>query len=97
MQATIVLHNYLQSSEIDLLPENRKYCPTGFTDITNNDEEILGAWRDDNVLSSVGRLASNNASKVSQENRDKLAQYFLSSEGALSWQNDYVRRGNATQ
>lgn len=32
VQATIVLHNFLQTSEKDIPVADRKYCPTGLAD-----------------------------------------------------------------
>lgn len=46
VQATIVLHNFLQSSEMDISLAVRKYCPSGFADFYDENGDIHeGEWR----------------------------------------------------
>lgn len=47
VKASVVLHNFLQKSEMEIALEDRRYCPTGFTDILNEHGVLqLGTWRD---------------------------------------------------
>ncbi|XP_030762705.1 protein ALP1-like isoform X2 [Sitophilus oryzae] len=47
-QATVVLHNFLQKSELDIPPNERRYCPTGFVDYLDRDGNIHeGLWRNE--------------------------------------------------
>ncbi|KAK4875354.1 hypothetical protein RN001_011776 [Aquatica leii] len=95
VQATVVLHNFLQSSEKDMLPSQRKYCPTGFCDYISKTGNLhLGTWREaGNNLRSVNRLGSNNSLYSAKNQRDVLADYFVSFEGWVPWQEAYVNRG----
>lgn len=95
VQATVLLHNYLQNSEIDLPIAERKYCPTGYTDSIDKNSEIHpGVWAEEGSgLRSVSRVGSNNPSTIAKHQRDTLADYFVSPAGALPWQEEYVNRG----
>lgn len=95
VQATIVLHNFLQNGEHDLPPEDRKYCPTGYVDYYDENGELHeGSWRlEGNNLNSVRRLGANNATNRAKSNRDKLADFFVSKEGWVSWQDNIINLG----
>ncbi|XP_030763193.1 protein ALP1-like [Sitophilus oryzae] len=95
IHATIVLHNFLQQTEEDIPPEDRHYCPTGFSDWIDLKGDLHdGTWREEGQgLRSVGRLGSNNASNLAKDQRDLLAEYFVSIEGWVPWQENYVNRG----
>lgn len=95
VQATIVLHNYLQNSESDLHPSEKKYCPTGYIDYLDDNGELQwGAWRADGAaLQSVRRLGANNYTNEARENRNNLVKYFISRQGWVPWQEKYVLRG----
>lgn len=73
----------------------RKYFPIGFADYCDTDGNIIdGIWRNEGTnLRSVNRLASNNYSKHAKSYRDILAEFFVSKEGWLPWQEDHVNRG----
>ncbi|KAK5647893.1 hypothetical protein RI129_002785 [Pyrocoelia pectoralis] len=74
IKAAVVLHNYVQTSELDIREEQRRYCPTGYADYENDDGIIPGAWRKDGVvLKSIRRLGSNNSSVKVKKMRDILA------------------------
>ena len=96
-KATVVLHNFLQASEEKIPFNERKYCPTGFADHCDMDGNITeGIWRNEGAnLRSVNRLASNNYSRNAKSYRDILSEFFISKEGWLPWQEDYINRGGA--
>ena len=75
VQATVVLHNYLQSTEKDLPRAERRYCPTGFGDYVDSNGILhRGTWREDGyTLRSVNRVGSNNATRCAKMQRDRLA------------------------
>ena len=87
VKATVALHNFLQT-------ENRPtYCPSGFVDCDNNGRLTEGSWRiglEDGGLTPISRSASNNYTNKAKDLRDKLAQYFVSPTGAVSWQANSV-------
>lgn len=89
VQACVVLHNYLQSSESDLPLADRKYCPTGYVEFCNFEMKN----ENNSNLRSVSRLGSRNSSNIAKAQRDKLADYFISNEGKIPWQENYVNRG----
>lgn len=95
VQATVVLHNYLQNSEKDIPISQRKYCPTGFGDYIDEEGQVhLGSWREEgHNLKSVNKMGGNNATNLAKKYRDVLAEYFISREGWVPWQQDYVNRG----
>lgn len=94
-QATVVLHNFLQASEQQMPLHERRYCPTGFADYVDMHGRLNeGLWRNEGVsLKSVNRLSSNNYSRTARTYRDILSEFFVSKEGWVSWQEDYVNRG----
>lgn len=96
VQATVVLHNYIKEFE-DCKPKNeRKYCPSGFVDYIDEQGQVhLGLWREDQQhIRPITRVGANNYSRNIRENRDKLCDYFVSPEGSVPWQEDYVSRGS---
>lgn len=94
IQATIVLHNFLKVYEEDLPPSYRTYCPLQLADELGENGQIHeGAWREENSLRSVNRLGSNNPKRSVRENREILADYFVSGVGSVPWQEQYVLRG----
>lgn len=99
VQATVVLHNYLQSSEKNYPSSEKRYCPTGYGDYVDCKGILYpGTWREDGqTLISVNRVGSNNATGCAKIQRDRLADYFTSQEGWLPWQEDYVHRGSIPQ
>lgn len=87
VMAIVCLHNYcLRMNEV----EENGYCPPGFAD---EGEKENGEWREEGaILKSVGRQGSNMARQDVCISRDTLANY-LSAEGALPWQNDFINKG----
>lgn len=90
VKACVVLHNFCKLEGIGKTPS--RYCPPGYVD--ENDENN-GGWRNeiDAPLPSVGRLSSNNASRLTILARNTLATYFASAEGEVPWQLTHVNRG----
>lgn len=95
IKACVVLHNFVQVSEEDIPISERRYCPTGMVDYVDKDGILhYGTWRDEGVsLTSVNRVGSNNPSRLVQQIRNKLAEYFVTI-GAVPWQNRVIRRGS---
>ena len=87
VKASVALHNFLQT-------ETRAvYCPSGFVDGDNNGCITEESWRnasEDGGLTPISQSASNNYTNKARELRDQLAQYFVSPNGAVSWQANAV-------
>lgn len=98
VQAVVVLHNFLQSSEEDLSLLEKKYCPTGFADYVDQEGRLQeGLWRGENAeLRALGRVRGNNPSRLALKIRDTLADYFVSQQGMVPWQEDHIYRGGAS-
>ncbi|KAJ8971548.1 hypothetical protein NQ317_003202 [Molorchus minor] len=75
---------------------NRKFCTTGLMDhLDENGILEAGTWHNLPCnLPSVGRLGSNNPSRSLQAKRNILAEYFISQEGCVPLQWEYVLRGS---
>lgn len=92
IKATVCLHNFLKTEIAD------QYCPSTLTDtILDNSDFVEGSWRqatqNDQSLTPVGRIGSNRSSKEAYEQRDRIADYLVSSEGSVPWQIKYINRG----
>ena len=77
VSATLVLHNYLRTEELNVSPEERSYCPPGYVD---DGDENNGEWRNAcpaNALRNLARTTSRNAANVAKEMREILADYFI--------------------
>ena len=95
--AAVALHNWLKKHNDSQIANRRNYCPPGYTDY-GDAHGILheGIWRSEvkeaSSLSEITKLSSNNHSKTAQAFRQQVAEYFLSAQGELPWQYDYVKR-----
>lgn len=88
------LHNYLKSLEEQQSAINRFYCPPNFIDNENNGQVINGTWRENDIhIPSIQPCSARRATVEAYEQRDKLADYFVTPEGEIPWQYEYVRRG----
>lgn len=67
-----------------LATNNRK----SYVHFENNDAN------DDDALQHIGRQTGNRSSLTARQVRDNFRDYFNSPLGSVSWQNDFVRRGN---
>ena len=90
-QAAIALHNYLRTTESTV------YCPRGFSDAEDGAGNVTeGAWRSevdgDNGLSRIGSVGSNMYSRSAATCRDTIRDYFMSSEGEVTWQYHHIHR-----
>eukprot|EP00795_Rhopilema_esculentum_P005644 gene5644-10872_t len=95
--ASVALHNWLKKHEDTQQVYGRFYCPVGYTDYEDS-HGILhkGTWRNEvsesGALQNIGKMGTNNYSKAAEYYRSLLADYFLSPQGELPWQYDYIRR-----
>lgn len=93
-KAAVVLHNYVQTAEMDIPIHLRRYCPTGFADSFRSDGTIEeGIWRAAKSLRSVGRVGGNHPAFIYRQTRDILAKYFASDAGTVPWQYEHIYLG----
>ena len=85
--ACCVLHNYLR------IRNDATYLPPGSVDaICGDGDGARGHWRGDAPQwQQAPPTACRNSTVVASEARVSLTQYF-SNEGALPWQDDYIRK-----
>ena len=89
-KACICLHNYLR------LTTNAQYLPSGFVDNEDSKGNIIpGDWRTEKrssgaLLSISTGTAHNRSSQDAYEVRKAFKEYFISENGALPWQRNYV-------
>ncbi|XP_032685188.1 protein ALP1-like [Odontomachus brunneus] len=96
VMATICLHNYIKFEEDVVQIENRIYCPPNFVDSEDVAGNIIpGEWRRhvQNAFRDIPPTSMHHATTVAYKQRDKLADYFLTPQGEVPWQYQYVRRG----
>ena len=86
-------HNYLKITEASNTASNRPYCPPGYTDQEDRDGNFIpGDWRQEvSGMKNIPRIRSNTYTWSAAELRDTLMNYFISSEGAVPWQLNYIR------
>lgn len=96
VKAICVLHNYLQLQDDERPAGQRLYCPPGYVDTHNLDGSIIpGQWRSDNdgnafLQRPLTTVPSNRYSTAAANVRQSFTSYFVSNEGAVSWQNKAV-------
>ncbi|KAG5874352.1 hypothetical protein JTB14_022345 [Gonioctena quinquepunctata] len=90
VQACVVLHNFVQRSDLEIPENERRYCPTGFAA-----KSRFGMRKTD--LRSVRRVGSNNAKREYIELRNTLCEYVNSPKGSVPWQLEKVLRGCVPQ
>lgn len=74
----------------------RTYCPSNYVDTElNNGNIIPGEWRKENtaVIQNLRPSSAHGARTEAYSQRDMLKNYFLTSEGEVTWRYAYVRRG----
>jgi len=92
--STVCLHNFLKSFEEQQSATNRVYCPQNFVDYEIDGIIIYGAWRADNIqIQNIPPCNARRATIEAYQVREKFADYFLTPEGEVPWQYDYVRKG----
>lgn len=92
--AIATLHNILREVS------GASYMPPGMCDIEDNHFCVQpGAWRVRSQhtapLDGMNTTQSRNASYTAKEMRDTLARYFVSPEGSVSWQEQYIHNTQA--
>lgn len=85
IKSTLILHNFLRTVADNQFTEDRDR-PDGSVEVGN--------WRGDEDMSehSIPRLGSNNYSSQASSIRDLFTDYFMSHEGSLPHQENYVLR-----
>lgn len=88
--AICCLHNYLLSRK-----DSNNYAPPGTFDREERCGLIPGSWREEGApetsLHSMGSTnIQRNASYTAKEVRDHFKDYFMSTEGELTWQYQYI-------
>ena len=88
VKACMALHNFLQ------VEQSSVYCPQGFADREDSTGKVVCcAWcngMEDGGMMPVTRAASNSYTAHAKALRDRLATYFVSPSGSVSWQVDAV-------
>ena len=95
VKSTCVLHNYLRRR--DGVSNDRRYIGPGEVDGEDSTGRLQGGvWRQQGLGSGLrdsGRMGSNSHTVRAGNTRDRLADYFVSPEGLVPWQEAVVRRG----
>lgn len=88
ISACCVLHNYL------LINNDNTYLPPGSVDsISGREESNDGYWRANaGVWPQAPTTNARNATLAASQARTDFTNYFVSEEGALPWQYDYITR-----
>ena len=95
--AAIALHNWLKKHDDSQKIFGRIYCPPGYTDYEDC-HGILhrGIWRSEvgstDALTGISQIGNNNYTKVAEALRSGMADYFVTPQGELPWQYEYIRR-----
>jgi len=95
--AAIALHNWLKKHDDSQKIFGRIYCPPGYTDYEDC-HGILhrGIWRSEvgstHALTGISQIGNNNYTKVAEALRSGMADYFVTPQGELPWQYEYIRR-----
>lgn len=94
--ASITLHNFLMSSTN---VRRNLYCPPEFLDKEDHLGLVKnGLWRNElneaNAPQDINNIPLNGNALNANNIRDTLADYFLTHEGEVPWQYDYIRRGS---
>lgn len=96
IKATVVLHNYLKST--DFKEElSKRYVPPAFVDRDANDGSLVpGDWRAEVESASFGAFKlqfSNNYPQSVSQIRENYKEYFITGAGRVPWQERVVNRG----
>lgn len=88
--ACVYLHNYLRKSKTS----KSSYSPSGTFDIEDTDTGTVtpGRWRtNEGELTSFLPLTktTRKASMTAQEIRNEMSDFFLTTSGKVSWQDNY--------
>lgn len=94
--ATVFLHNFLKTINDLTAEEDRIYCPPNFIDTEQEDGSIIhGAWRNEysTEMSRIRSTTAHRSTTAAYKQRDEIADYLLTPEGEVPWQNEYINRG----
>ena len=87
--ATVCLHNFIMKQE-GHAQSFKQYClPTYVDHVNENGDWEPGEWRGEarkNNFQDLGRCGGNRPALGAIQQRDMLAQYFLSEAGSVEWQ-----------
>jgi len=95
----ICLHNFLKSINDEQPALKRLYCPPNFVDCEDENGNLTpGGWRFiEKINMQIMRKGPPcRATQKAFRQRDALAQYFLTVEGEVRWQYEYIQRGRHT-
>ena len=96
VKAATVLHNFLRRRD-GTSTESLPYIGPDDVDAEHDGRLRRGAWRAQaetaGALQGHGRLGSNNTARAAMGLRDHFADFFLTPEGSVPWQDRIVRRG----
>ena len=96
VRACCVLHNHLRRK--DGVSNDRRYIVVDDIDREDRDGHIQdGAWRQQDHapgMRGVGRMGSNMHSRAAAGARERFADFFMTEEGRLPWQEAVARRGD---
>lgn len=94
--SAVCLHNFLISLNDEQITSKRTYCPPNFIDCEDENGNLTpGAWRsvEGSNMQAMRRRPPCRAARKAFQQRDTLAEYFLTSEGEVPWQYQYIQRG----
>lgn len=91
VKATCVLHNFLRRR--DGVSSDHPYMESSDIDEEDEDPDRPRTEDESGALRALRNQSSNNATREAKEARERLADFVLSPEGALPWQERVVRRG----
>jgi len=87
--ATVCLHNFIIKRE-EHIAGFKKYCPPTYADEVDEHGKVRpGEWRRTENLTNfqdIGRMGANRATVDAINQRDFIAEYFLSEQGFVEWQ-----------
>jgi hypothetical protein len=85
VMACCILHNFLKRDATST------YMPATYVDSEDeNGAFVPGTWRTEQQLTPLQRCSQRNASEYAKENRNRLAEYFVSRHGHIRWQYDNI-------
>lgn len=84
IKAGVCLHNFLMQDDA--------YCPSGYVDSESRGVRVDGAWRTEVAAVGANRSLGGNSSPTALDIREQLADYFISRNGSLRWQDNVVSR-----
>ncbi|XP_033223244.1 uncharacterized protein LOC117176946 [Belonocnema kinseyi] len=95
VQALTRLHNFIITEELIKSQENRRYAPWQLTDQLNENEIILPVqWRQPSEDVNVQRnIADVGGVRGTVEQRNRMADYFMTAERTVAWQWTHLRTG----